>query len=707
MRRLGNNTAASLGIAGVMVVLLLLGGCLHDGSDDEAVSGKSLKGVGSESELLALLKAAYSKRASGYDYAYTGGDDGMDMAAEDGASSPAQTSSTTLQVSGVDEADWVKNDGSHLFIASPAGYSYDYGIAVDGAELDASYKDETLEANRLRILSLASEPSATELVAELQLGESGDPPLRGIYLQQDAQGTAQKLITVSSNEGWSWYYYGGWQGGTTLVQIIDVSDPANPLLEKRVEFDGTLVASRRIDNRLYLVNRYSPQLEGYVDYPYDTQSAAQNAQIISEATLDDMLPDVRYDDGSVEELLSAGDCFLTEGSDPQNLYPDIITFSVFDLATAETTDNHCFLGSTEAIYVSQQAAYLATSQYSYQLGDEDLLYYDGGYQTDIHKFSLDDDATTYVGSERIEGHLGWEQDKKSFRFGEQGGYLVVATSLGESWDNSASTRLTVIGAGESGSFATVNALPNSTHPEAIGKPGERLYSVRYVDGAAYLVTFRVTDPLYVVDLSEPTDPYLAGELEIDGYSDYLHPLPGGLLLGVGKDAIPDASGDESRGAWYQGLKLSLFDVSDWSAPREINSLIIGKRGTESAVLHDHHAFTILDGDEASGRPTRIAIPLELHESASPYGYSSGEPWEWYGWTHTGLYLFELDTSATSPLLTSLGTMVVEQGDGGYGDYWYSGERDRAVLSETGAYYIHDDEVWAADFDNLDAMDGPN
>jgi len=170
--------------------------------------------------------------------------------------------------------------------------------------------------------------------------------------------------------------------------------------------------------------------------------------------------------------------------------------------------------------------------------------------------------------------------------------------------------------------------------------------------------------------------------------------------------VPNVDGGDFRGAWYQGLKLSLFDVSDLSMPREINSIILGKRGTESAVLRDHHAFAILAGDAASGRPTRIAIPVELHESTPPHSSSNGEPWEWYAWTHTGLYLFELDTGAINPYLNQLGRMVVQEGNGDYAYYGYGSERDRALLSEDGAHYVHDGQVWSASYSNLPAMDGP-
>ncbi len=692
------------GIAVSLLALLLLG-CSND---EQKASAETLVSVESEAKLLELLKGAIRNNGS-VPYISPWVTAGPASAQSDtlAADSGSGLSSTTnLQVSGVDEADLIKNDNSHLFIGVPANAAYDYTIPVDGGTVSAAvmpFPELVSTPNKIRILKMLAAPVATEVVSELEIGVVDDPPLTGFYLQNDQQGVAEKLIAVSSSSNGNWFAYGGWQEGTTLIQIIDVTDPATPVVERRVEIDGNVVSSRRIDNLLYLVTRYSPALPGYVAYPYDAQTIENNEQILSSTVLADLMPNVRYDNGVNEELLAARDCYITEASDSTNLYADLITLTVLDLNTSATENSRCFIGATETIFISQQAAYLATSQYNYSTGIDGMLAYDNGYQTDVHKFLLHGATATYQGSEQVEGHLGWDQDKKSFRMGEQGEHLVVVTSLEGTWDSVETTKLTIIKDDPQNGFATINTLPNSSRPEKIGKPGEKLYSVRIIDGVAYLVTFRVTDPLYVIDLNDPADPFIAGELQIDGYSDYLHPLPNGMLLGVGKDAVPDTTGgDEATGAWYQGVKLSLFDVSDWSSPVELNSMIIGNRGSESAVLQNHHAFTILPGDGAS-RPTRIAVPIDMHDTVS--SYYGGEPWEWYNWTHTGLYLYELDTNAINPQLSETGKLLAEVSDGE--SYFYgSGYDDRSVLSDVGAYYIHNEKVWSAPLELLNPVDGP-
>ncbi len=142
-------------------------------------------------------------------------------------------------------------------------------------------------------------------------------------------------------------------------------------------------------------------------------------------------------------------------------------------------------------------------------------------------------------------------------------------------------------------------LPNSERPAAIGKPGERIYGTRALDDKVYVVTFLTTDPLYVIDVSDSTDPFIAGELEVPGFLDYLHPVSNGRLLGIGESASTTSEGDAGWGGWYQGLRLSLFDLADPSEPTLINALEFGDRGTNSDLFRDFHALAWLDQADGS------------------------------------------------------------------------------------------------------------
>ena len=132
--------------------------------------------------------------------------------------------------------------------------------------------------------------------------------------------------------------------------------------------------------------------------------------------------------------------------------------------------------------------------------------------------------------------------------------------------------------------------------------GENFHAARFMGNRCYLVTFQRTDPLFVIDLSQPNNPKLLGELIIPGYSDYLHPLDETHLIGLGKDAVAA----EGNFAWYLGLKLSIFDVADVNNPKEIAKFNIGDRGTSSEALYEPKAFLF---DSSKGL---LVLPVDLY-----------------------------------------------------------------------------------------------
>lgn len=155
--------------------------------------------------------------------------------------------------------------------------------------------------------------------------------------------------------------------------------------------------------------------------------------------------------------------------------------------------------------------------------------------------------------------------------------------------------------------------------------GERIYSVRFMGGKAYMVTFRQIDPLFVIDLSSPQNPKVLGYLKIPGVSDYLHPYDDTHIIGVGRDAS-----EEGR---ITGMKLALFDVSDVANPREVSKYIIGGRGTDSEALHDHKAFLF------SREKNLLVIPVSEYSAAPETGASE---WQWKTKYWQGAYVFNLD-----------------------------------------------------------------
>jgi uncharacterized secreted protein with C-terminal beta-propeller domain len=161
-------------------------------------------------------------------------------------------------------------------------------------------------------------------------------------------------------------------------------------------------------------------------------------------------------------------------------------------------------------------------------------------------------------------------------------------------------------------------------------PGETIYSARFMGERGYLVTFKQVDPLFVIDLSNPSHPKQLGYLKVTGYSDYLHPYDENHLIGIGKETT-----DAGEFAWYQGVKISLFDVTDVSNPVEISNIEIGDRGTDSPVLWDHKAFLFDKSRNLLVMPILVAEVDVSKYSEEALAWAYGEPvWQ-------GAYVFDI------------------------------------------------------------------
>jgi len=221
-----------------------------------------------------------------------------------------------------------------------------------------------------------------------------------------------------------------------------------------------------------------------------------------------------------------------------------------------------------------------------------------------------------------DGHVpGWVLNQ--FSMDESGGYFRIVTT----------------GETSSGGPSGTNVYVLNSTMGIVGKleglaPGETMHSARFMGSKAYLVTFKKIDPLFVVDLADPEKPTVLGKLKIPGYSDYLHPYDDTHLIGVGKETEEAKEGDF---AWYQGVKISLFDVGDVASPKEVAKYEIGDRGTDSPVLTDHKAFLF------SLEKNLLVIPVLVAE-IDPSAYPDGVvPAQAYGeYVYQGAYVFRID-----------------------------------------------------------------
>ena len=548
-----------------------------------------------------------------------------------GAAAPAPRSSTLVQEAGVDEADLIQTDGRFLYTVQPQ--------PGGGPKLAIYERAADGRAVALGDLALAADGAAS-LNTEGMVFSSDRRALAVISQHSTATPAADICAEVCTT------IVPQWMRSSVNVQRVDVSNPAAASPGDRVSIDGFLVDSRRIGDALYLVTSHRPVLAAQ-QLPAGATAAVREAAI-ARLNAADLLPRIRRNGGASEPLLTDTDCYL-QASNASNAV-QFTTITVFDLRSATlASSSRCFVGGSEALYMSTSNLFVATTRWGYATGMA-LSVYPAQIKTDIHKFALSSTSAggvTYRGTGQVDGHLGWDREKKSYRLSEYNGDLRVLSFTGEfGWfaaSDAAGTapspaRLTVLRERSSDqTLQTVATLPNSTRPAAIGKPGEQVYAVRFVGERAYVVTFRRTDPLYVLDLANPADPRAVGELEIAGFSEYLYPLANNLLLGVGRDA--DSAGRVT------GLKAALFDINNPALPAQRAAVTLGTTGSSSALDFSRHGLNML----LQGNVARVALPAIL--TATPYANA----------VH-GLQRLEVDTTArtlrTLPMVGVVDTALV-------------------------------------------------
>lgn len=671
-----------------------------------------------------------------------------------------EVTETNVQESGVDEQDRVKvsADGRRLYVLQSG---FGGGFPVEPFAVDDVESGETIEiepgdvaidplpggpipapTTTLRVLGLEAASAEATPLRDIEL-DLGGRNAEGMYLHESDAGS-RVLLTSSGGGYWGYWDTSAAFGGLdSVVTRIDVDEPESAEITGSFRIDGQIVSSRRIGKYLFFASRFYPTLPGV--QPFEVSAAEWEAAV---AAADDatLLPGyVDESSGERTVLVDPGSCFVA--AKPANALwysPDIVTLAAIDLDTMELADSECYLGASETLYASPEAVYLATTRYDeggVVIVDEPAPPpVDGGedeepvrivepgdavdpiepgfvprepiVETDIHQFDIDGGELVYRGSGSVRGHLGFDSLRRPFRMSARDGFLRVATindafrfDGGEA--DVSPVRVSVLEPDGNGALRLVSELPNEANPGFIGKPGEQLYASRFIGDRVYLVTFRQTDPLYVVDLADPADPRVLGELEIEGYSDYLMPIGEDHLLGIGRDAVPapDGFGDE-RGGFVLGIKLSLFDVSDPGDPREVDTLVVGQRGSSAEALFDHRGITVQHATDA--HPTRVSFGIDVHGEAFPTERpdpNSGESLTFHGWSYTGLHGFDV-RGGDGADIESRGAMVVERfgqderlfGPGAFGD--------RAVMVNDAVFYVHGDRVYTATWDTLGSPSGP-
>lgn len=644
-------TAAALALAWALAALGACGGgggSTPPGGSTEPppASNEAALSASKPGEVLAAAKALLAaRRAAGY----TGSAPSVvtdaflptGAVATTAGGAPVARSSTTVQEAGVDEDDLIKSDADMIYsidtsAAGAAGQAQPvlnlHRRAADGRvtlaqglKLPASSADAVASTRGMLLAPSARRLAVLGQTTSYSGTPSSCPP--GVYcINKDS------LI-----------YWPGAVSHETQVQGVELGASAASL-GTYLAFSGQLVDSRLIGTTLYLVTTHTPQLPD--DVLPASATVAERDAAIAKLTTANLLPTVRVNGGPAQPLVADTDCYVQ----PKNasLQLQYTTLTAIDLGQPGLPRNsRCLAGGTEAIYMSPTNLYLATTRYPSVVMATGALVYAAQTTTDIHKFSVSGQTIHYRGSGTVDGHLGWNPDRKSYRLSEYNGDLRVLSHTAESgWvvfndaigvgmaTTATSTptapspaKLTVLRERSADQSLQVLAkLPNAQRTAALGKPGEQVYGVRFVGDRGYLVTFRQTDPLYVLDLSNPADPQQVGELVVPGFSDYLFPLDNGLLLGVGRDA--DSTGR------LGGVKVALFNVADARQPKVVASQVIGQAGSSTALDWSRHGIGFLQ----RGSVVRVALPLVRYEGGN--------------WM-SGLQRFEVDTTARTLVTRSM------------------------------------------------------
>lgn len=590
------------------------------------------------------------------------------------------TSMTNNQVAGVDEADFIKNDPKYVY------------AAVNGA-LRIVQAWPAAETREVANVQLEGTPKKLFVLEDRALVYVSVPRTAA----SDVQPAAGSVFYAGQSECTYGYdcQFGGDGTGTALL-VFDITDRAAPKQIRRIDLSGSLLAARRIGSAVHTV-AVTPELT----FPGVTLSIAadstcsqltqtperdaqyealrkKNTEIIETAALSDFLPSVR--DNGVDYAQDNCDSLYRELEPTGTAFTTLVSV---DMAAASEPVVATVLSKPGAVYASGEALYMSVIADEAQPIAAALPA--GGVViapppaerklvSAIHKFSIgaDPKATAYLASGKVKGHV-----LNQFSMDEHGGHLRVATSWGKVPSPDVHSTMSVLAQHED--KLTVVGIVDKI------APNEDIRSVRFDADRGFIVTFKKTDPLYAFDLSAPAAPKIAGELKIPGFSTYMHMLDDDHLLTIGYDAA-----DQGDFAYFTGVLLQIFDVSDPANLSLAHKVVIGSRGSSSEALTNHLAFTLFQG--------KLALPMTICEG----GDTNGQ----YGTNMTFSGLLVFDVSVADGLRergrVAHPNTVGQYDNSGCSNWWTraSSVVQRSVFMDDFVYSIAQDVIRVQNLDKL-------
>ena len=449
----------------------------------------------------------------------------MDLGQAKSSSEPY--SKTNEQTKGVNEGDIVKTDGQYIYALSQDSNTLRI-IKADGKKL------EVVSTIHLKDIW------GTEfyLIGDDRLAVIGSKYVQIEDIRNDSSDELFDSDTMVDIAPYGWY-----QNNFTVLEIYDISIREAPELSRRVSMDGYCTSTRVIGSVVYLATN-----KQVWSIPYDRADSPAILPYFCDTLLEEDFEPIKFD--SIYYI-------------PDSSEASYLLVGAVDVYSDAEFEPEAYLGASNNLYMSQNAMYVTLSRWEQSArtaipGSKiDFI----SEKTDVLRFSVSGTDVTYVGMGTVDG-----SPINQYSMDEYNGYFRIATT---SWE--AGTFVTVL---KALSMRTVGR----TEPLA---PGERMQSARFNGDMGYVVTFQNMDPLFTIDLRDPTNPKVLGELKIPGFSQYLHMVGEGLVLGIGRDVqvtyTRDANGTERVvGTRDVGIKASLFDVSNPFDPKEIDVLALGE-----------------------------------------------------------------------------------------------------------------------------------
>ena len=649
-------TCRSLGIA----LAILLASAISSSAQSGTLQPQRVK---SHAQLWRLLRNHHPRYYAGYRTGLTV----LANAAMGATGNGVAYSSMLVQADGVDEGDIVKNDSSYI-----------YQINQDRVLVIHAFPDSDLG-----VVNVLDFTDGSFYPQELYL-DSQFLVVVGTAFEPSINTASPMLVPI-------WFF----STSTVKALVYDIADPSHPTKVRELEIEGDWVATRKIGSSLYLVARQYPQF-----YPMLAAGVSRAHTVLP-----------RYRDtarGSKFHKLSISRCYYFPGFDD----PNYLLIGAIDLSDPNSQlDLNAYLGAGDQVYASTQNLYVTGSRpfdiffmpqltlvaspavtgaptaavAAGQIAVGTLIvplppiFAPTNETTDIYKFSLTNSHTAFVAGNDVPGSI-----LSSYSMDENGAFFRVATTQHAWWNatNQDNNNLFVLDT----NMTIVGSVTNVA-------AGERIYAARFVGDRAFLVTFQQIDPLFAIDLSNPTNPVVVGQLTLPGYSNFLLPYDANHLIGFGKDvtvATNQTAGDVpwwDGAAFYQGMKLSMFDVTDLHNPVLLHSLSIGDRGTDSPVLYDPHALLF---DRSSNL---LAFPISVAQLTNS---TPDQPWQWGDTVFQGVQVYDVSFDRGFVLRGSI-TQIPEDAD-----IWENWDRqiDRVLFIGSDLFTLSDAELKVNDLGTL-------